>query len=99
MCLGADMAMPPSLLSQAIGTRTAQAGGFFGLYNLLFKLALALAAGIGLPLLSSVGYQPDAGATQGLSWLAMLYGGVPAMLKIGTAWFAWLLLRKEKGAA
>jgi GPH family glycoside/pentoside/hexuronide:cation symporter len=91
-CLGADMAMPPSLLSQAISENSAHAGGFFGVYNLLFKLALAFAAGIGLPLLAAFGYVPGDSTQNASAALAWLYGAVPAFLKLSTALLAWVVL-------
>ena len=95
-CLGADMAMPPSILSHILKGRSAEAGGFFGIYNLLFKLGLALAAGIGLPLLASLGYAPETEGSEGLQALAWLYGGIPAFLKLSTAIVTWMLLIKPK---
>ena len=84
-CLGADMAMPPALLSQQLDTRQQDAGGYFGLYNFLFKLALACAAGIALPLLAQLGYTPQHASPQGTDALAYLYALIPSILKLGVA--------------
>ena len=53
LALGADLALPPSLLADVIGRdgRMHATGTHFGLWTLATKLNLALAAGIALPLL------------------------------------------------
>jgi Na+/melibiose symporter-like transporter len=85
LALGADLALPPSLLADVIGrdgTRRA-AGAYFGLWTLATKLNLALAAGIGLPLLAALGYAPGAKGPGALSALAFVYAAVPCLLKAG----------------
>ena len=58
LALGADLALPPSILADVIdrGRRGAGAlageGSYFGLWNLVTKANLALAAGIALPVLA-----------------------------------------------
>lgn len=87
LALGADLAIPPSILADVIdwgrgGAGPAQEGGYFGLWSLVTKLNLALAAGIALPLLPLAGYQPggpnDAAA---LTALAAAYALIPCVLK------------------
>ncbi|MEF8701076.1 MAG: MFS transporter [Candidatus Accumulibacter sp. UW20] len=94
--LGADLTLPAALLadlaeSPAAGgqesARPAQAGAYFGWWNLVAKLNLALAAGLSLPLLDLVGYRPgDETATQGL---AAVYGLLPLLFKTLAAALAW----------
>lgn len=79
LALGADLALPPALLADIIpaGQRDSTAA-YFGLWSLLAKLALAL-AGLALPLLAWVGYQPGSPA----GWnLALVYAGLPCLLKL-----------------
>jgi len=85
LALGADLALPPSLLADVIGRDgTARAAGaYFGLWTLATKLNLALAAGIGLPLLAALGYAPGAQAPGAVSALAFVYAAVPCLLKLG----------------
>jgi Na+/melibiose symporter-like transporter len=101
--LGADLALPAAHLAQMTqapdgtppGHRTAGAmarldsGSAFGVWNLVAKINLALAAGIALPLLEWSGYRPgtDPGA------LALLYGALPLAGKL----FAALLLTRWRG--
>ncbi len=62
LALGADLALPPSILADVIDRRgaMASAGAYFGVWTLATKLNLALAAGIALPLLATLGYSPRA---------------------------------------
>jgi Na+/melibiose symporter-like transporter len=93
LTLGADLALPPSLLADGIGRdrRVATTGAYFGLRPLATKLPLALAAGIALPLLGWLGYAPGSRNPEALQALAFVYAGVPCVLKIGAAvalaWF------------
>ncbi|MYM67684.1 sodium:galactoside symporter [Pseudoduganella sp. FT55W] len=75
--LGADLALPPVLLAAALGERLGPGTGF-GLFTLLGKLALAL-AGLSLPLLAWLGYQPGAG---GGTHLLLAYAVLPCLLKL-----------------
>lgn len=80
--LGAKLVAPAALLAGAIG-RTAGAlqdeGLWFGWWNLVSKLALALAAGLALPLVQVLGYrQGDASSVAGL---VVVYALVPCVLE------------------
>lgn len=79
--LGADMAMPASLLGVFIQRHSLAAAGTFGIYNLLGKLALALAAGIMLPVLDGLGYRPSEQDDQAVTSLAYAYALVPSCIK------------------
>jgi len=62
-----------------------QPGLYYGLMSFLAKLALALAAGLALPLLDLWGYQP--GGEQ-LWPLSFAYALLPCLLKLAAlAWF------------
>lgn len=91
LALGADLALPPSLLADVIPeSERDRTAAYFGLWSLLAKLALAL-SGLALPLLALTGYR--AGLPAGLE-LALVYAGLPCLLKIT----AFLLLgRVAKG--
>ncbi len=85
--LGADLVLPPSLLADVIDEDEKKGlarneGAYFGLWNLVTKMNLALAAGIALPALSMLGYQPGAAGTpQTLMYLAGIYALLPCVLK------------------
>ena len=96
VALGADLALPPSLLADVIDRdgRPRPTGAYFGLWTLATKLNLALAAGIALPLLAVLGYTPGASGG-GLGALAFVYALVPCALKLG----ALLALSRFEAAA
>lgn len=85
VALGADLALPPSLLADVIGRdgRARPAGAYFGLWTLATKLNLALAAGIALPLLGYFGYAPGANDAVAVRTLALVYAALPCALKLG----------------
>ncbi|MCM8594181.1 MFS transporter [Accumulibacter sp.] len=94
--LGADLTLPPALLADLAedspaadpaGERQAQAGAYFGWWNLVAKLNLALAAGLALPLVEALGYRP--GAAEGAEPLAIVYGLLPLLFKLAAAALAW----------
>ena len=100
--LGADLALPPSMLADAIeidgnGDVGAESGAYFGIWNLVTKLNLALAAGIALPLLAALGYEPGARDADALASLSFVYALVPVVLKVLAALFLWYGLLRRRG--
>lgn len=93
LAFGADLALPASLLADVIdddeGRDGRPDGAYFGLWHLLEKLALALAAGLALPLLQALGYAPGvvAGAGSALPWV---YALLPCVIKLAAALMLWL---------
>lgn len=95
LALGADVALPASMQAdiaqQMEHQGNPQTGLLFGLWGLLTKLALALAVGIAFPLLDWAGFAQEA-ATQTTTtvWtMALLYAGLPALLKSWVIWRMW----------
>ncbi len=88
LALGGDLALAPSLLADVIeeeeGPSGRAAGAYFGIWNFLNKLNLALAAGVALPLLAWLGYQPGS-AQAGTAALSMTYALLPSALKLAAA--------------
>jgi glycoside/pentoside/hexuronide:cation symporter, GPH family len=78
LALGADLALPAAIAAD-LGERRGQAGSYFGVWNLVAKLNLALAAGLALPLLELLGYQPGSGS--GLPALSFAYAALPLAFK------------------
>jgi Na+/melibiose symporter-like transporter len=93
--LGADLALPPALLARVIdanGHGGSREGTYFGLWNLVNKLNLALAAGIALPVLEALGYREGSRDVAALDALAIAYALLPCALKLAAAallLFAW----------
>jgi Na+/melibiose symporter-like transporter len=85
MALGADLALPPSLLADVIDRHgdMDDAGAYFGVWTLATKLNLAIAAGLALPLLAWLGYAPGAREAPALVALAVVYAAVPCVFKLG----------------
>jgi Na+/melibiose symporter-like transporter len=83
--LGAELVCPPVLLGTLIdasGHRGRLESSYFGIWNLIIKLALAAAAGLTLPALALLQYTPgDASAASNIGALHWAYAGVPCALK------------------
>jgi glycoside/pentoside/hexuronide:cation symporter, GPH family len=83
LALGADLTLPPSMQADVVDAETARTlrartGLYFALWGMATKLSLALAVGIAFPLLDWAG-----GVEEGGWMLALLYGGVPIVFKLG----------------
>ena len=94
LAAAADLALPPSMLADAIDTGPPDVGtgAYFGVWTFVTKLNLALAAGIALPLLQWLDYRPGAPTVQGAAILAAVYAGLPCVLKLLAAVLAWTIL-------
>ena len=98
LALGADLALPPALLAELIDVeadagRGSPGGAYFGLWALVTKLNLALAAGLALPLLAWLGYRPGATSSgQAVLGLTLTYALLPCVLKAG----ACVLLLRDR---
>ena len=87
LCLGADLALPPAIQADVADwdrlrfhrNRTA---GLFSLWNMASKLALAVAAGVVLPLAGQLELEPGNTSTESLRTLAMIYALLPCVFKI-----------------
>jgi Na+/melibiose symporter-like transporter len=92
IALGADMALPPSMLADHISHQDdqASASSHFSIMTLLSKAALALATGLILPLLGMLGYQPGNIADQEVTkYLSIFYALVPSALKLLVVFWLW----------
>jgi GPH family glycoside/pentoside/hexuronide:cation symporter len=91
LALGADLALPASLLADVIerGARNGRRGegSYFGVWNLVTKANLAIAAGLALPALAALGYAPGSGGEARA--LALVYCLLPCALKLAAAALLW----------
>jgi len=80
--LGADLAMPPAMLADTIARDGARGteGSYFGPWNTVTKLNLALAAGLALPILEWTGYKN--GVPDTATYLPVAYCVIPCFLKL-----------------
>lgn len=86
--LGADLALPTALLAGVVaqqGDSGEHEGAYFGWWNLVAKLNLALAAGLTLPLLAVLGYAPGTRDEAALQTLTFAYAVLPCLLKLVAA--------------
>jgi GPH family glycoside/pentoside/hexuronide:cation symporter len=102
MTLGADTVLLPSIFAEELDAAQCELGSAFGWWNFLNKAALALAAGIALPLLTAGGYRPGAANShQALVLLSVSYAILPCACKIAAAAALYLspLLQRGKQQA
>ena len=83
--LGADIALPAALQARVVVDESQRlsrprGGALFGLWGMASKLALALSAGLALPLLAWLSV-PEAGRPQAVV-VPWLYAGLPAFIKL-----------------
>lgn len=97
--LGADLALPSALLAMTLRGHPAT-GTFFGWWNCVSKLNLALAAGLALPLLQWGGYAPGVRTPEALQTLSGAYCLLPCALKLAAlaALFHFALNAETKGS-
>lgn len=102
VCLGADLALPPSMQADVVDLDHVEGaeprtGLYFALWGMATKLALALAVGISFPLLDLAGFDAARGAVNdedSLFLLAVLYGALPIIFKLAAM---ALMARFENG--
>ena len=91
-CLGADLAIPPSMQSDVIDYQKLEfkqdiSGIFFSLLTFINKIAFGLASLISFSLLDSFGFEPNEKLTQRTEILLfILYAGIPIFLKLLSAY-------------
>jgi Na+/melibiose symporter-like transporter len=104
MALGADLALPPAMQADVVDldrlrTGRQRAGLFFALWNMATKLALAGAVAVAFPALDWFGFRLGGENLPGaLLALALIYAGVPTVLKliaIGMVWGHPITARKQ----
>lgn len=78
VAVGTDLTIPASMVAD-LGERKGATGVYFGIWNLVAKINLALAAGIALPLLAALGYTP--GMTSHQDILILAYVALPLFVK------------------
>ncbi len=91
LAFGADLALPPALLARVIDTNGHQGqreGAYFGLWNFVNKLVLAIAGALALTILEALGYARGSQDAAALDALAFAYAVLPCLLKLAAA--AWL---------
>ncbi len=96
-CFGADLVLPPAILSDRIEATSTQAAATraYAALGFLTKLALALAGAVALPLLQLAGFRPaQVNDTHALQALLLLYAALPLVLR-GVAVTALIFLHRK----
>lgn len=86
LALGGDLTLPAAIAAD-LGERQGRSGACFGVWNFVAKINLALAAGLALPLLDVLGYQPGGQSGQGA--LIFAYAFLPLGFKLLAALLLW----------
>ena len=94
VCLAADRVLPPAMQADVADIEKARsgrrpAGVLVAMLGLLSKLAYALAVGVAFAVLDRVGFSATPGSNNSaaaLTWLAVLYALLPALLKLASVW-------------
>ncbi len=88
IALGADLILPPSILSDHIhaSSNSAYSGMHYAFLAFIAKVSLALASAIALPALDVVGFKPHTANSQvALMTLSAAYALIPCVLKLMAA--------------
>ena len=86
LAMGADLTIPGSIVAD-LGERRGRTASYFGLWNLVAKFNLAVAAGIALPLIGYFGYVP--GRSANTEVLVLAYVLLPVGLKLCAMGLVW----------
>ncbi len=97
LLLGFDLALPPSIQADVIDADTVASGDqrsgfYFAAWGLATKLSLAAGAGLVLPLLALLGFNPAPAAVNepsSLLALAVIYAWIPVVLKLAAIALMW----------
>ena len=83
IAIGGDLVVLPAWFAARLGIASLEAGAAFGLWSATGKLALAIGAGLALPLLDAAGFKAGLPNEPAALWrLAFLYAILPCLLKL-----------------
>jgi len=101
VALGADLALPPSIMADRIEQQQhqAEASQYFALLALLPKVAIALASGGAFLVLEQLAFEPgEQNSAEALSGLILLYAIAPCLIKLLSAVFLWRDIQYQGGS-
>jgi GPH family glycoside/pentoside/hexuronide:cation symporter len=98
MALGADLALPPSILADRITRQKTQseATQYYALIAFIPKVAIAIASGVAFLILDYLGFVAGAdNSPEVLQGLIVLYALVPCLIKLMAAYALWRMCKYE----
>lgn len=98
MALGADLALPPSILADRITRQKseAEATQYFALIAFIPKVAIAIASGISFITLHYLGFVAGVqNSPEVMQGVITLYALVPCLIKLIAAYFLWRIHKHE----
>jgi Na+/melibiose symporter-like transporter len=98
MALGADLALPPSIMADRINKQKTEneATQYYAVLAFIPKMAMALASGGSFIILDELGFIPSAqNEAEPLNGLIGLYALLPCLIKLGAAGLLWIAIKQE----
>lgn len=100
MALGADLALPPSIIADRVTQQNTEgeATQYYALLAFIAKIALALASGVAFLILDHLGFVAgETNSIQVMTGIITLYALIPCLIKITAAYYLWRM-HKHEGA-
>lgn len=98
MALGADLALPPSILADRVTRQKteSEATQYYALIAFIPKVAIAIASGVSFLILDYLGFVAGAdNSPQVMQGLITLYALIPCLIKLIAAYFLWRMHKQE----
>lgn len=98
LSLGADLALPPSIIADRVNARKSEgeATQYYALLAFMPKMAIAIASGISFLILDQLGFEPGAqNPPSAMHALITLYALVPCVVKLMAAAALWNNLKNQ----
>lgn len=98
MALGADLALPPSILADRITRQKteAEATQYYALIAFIPKTAIAIASGVSFLILDQLGFVAgEQNSPEVMRGLITLYALVPCLIKLSAAFYLWRAYKYE----
>lgn len=100
MALGADLALPPSMLADSVTRQKTEgeAAQYYALIAFIPKIALALASGLSFIVLDHLGFVAGSdNSSEAMQGIILLYALLPCLIKLTAAYALWRMYKNEGG--
>ena len=98
MALGADLALPPSILADRVTKQKteSEATQYYALIAFIPKTAIAIASGVSFLILDHLGFVAgEQNSPEVLDGVITLYALIPCLIKLCAAFWLWRLYKHE----